>query len=66
MCKTKETYHVLKCVKNYVCELIGVFDKRDEADKFREEEEKKLANENMFICVYPILDKSLREGQDSR
>jgi len=54
MCQVQEKYHVLKCVKNYVCECIGVFDSRDKADKFRAEKEKEITDENVFVCVYPV------------
>ena len=54
MCQVQKKYHVLRCVKNYVCERIGVFDSRDEADKFRAEQEKKIQNDNVFVCVYPL------------
>ena len=54
MCSGQSKYHVLKCVKNYVCELIKVFDSESEAHKFRAEKEKEITDKDVFVCVYKV------------
>ncbi|NIS53745.1 MAG: hypothetical protein GWN94_22040 [Phycisphaerae bacterium] len=53
MCQVSEKYDVLKCVKNHACELIGVFDNRDDAEKARAEKENEITDENIIFVVVP-------------
>jgi len=54
MCQVREKYHVLKCVKNSVCECIGIFDSENEANIFRAEKEKEITDQDLFVCVYRV------------
>ena len=54
MCLGQSKYHVLKCFKNHVCELLKVFDSENEARKYRAEKEKEITNKNVFVCVYKV------------